>query len=129
MRASDAKPGDILRGIDEMFLRDIELGRSYESEFEGFEPNPPERVLVAHRWLSWYAAGGFKPGGEDVFVYLGHRWVYRRSGKKRSRKIIREVLFRGKPCWVDPHIWRYLERVDSGAPESLQREQAKTTAT
>ena len=50
-------------------------------------------------------------------VYLGHRWIYRRSGEKRSRKIIREVLFRGAPHWVDPSAWRYLERVEEGVEE------------
>ncbi len=111
MRASDAQSGDILRGVEAMYLRDIELGNTMRDELEGFAPNPPERVLVCHRWMAWYGEGGFKPGGEDVIVYIGHRWIYNKQGKKRRRKIVREVLFRGRPCWVDPAVWRYLEKV------------------
>ena len=121
MRASDAEPGDILQGVPEMYFRDIELGRSMQEELAEFEPNPPTRALVCHRWMAWYGEGGYKPGGEDVIIYLGHRWIYRRRNKKRSRKIIREVLFRGVPCWVDPHAWRYLERVGSRVDESVER--------
>ena len=129
MRAKDARKGDILRGIEQIYLRDIELGRGMRSQLEGFGPSPPERALVAHKWMAWFNEGGYKPGGEDVIVYLGHRWIYRYRNKKRSRKIIREVLFRGKPCWVDPQAWRFLERVDSGNEEDFRREQAETTAT
>ena len=114
MRASDAEPGDILQGVPEMYFRDIELGRGMQAELECFGPNPPERALVCHRWMAWYGDGGYKSGGEAVMVYLGHRWIYCLRGKKRSRKMNREVLFRGRPCWVDPHAWRYLERVASG---------------
>ena len=117
MRAKDAVKGDILQGVDNIYLRDIELGRGMRHQLSGFGPNPPERALVAHRWMAWYGEGGYKPGGDDVIVYLGHRWIYRRSGKKRSRKIIREVLFRGAPHWVDPSAWRYLERVEEGVAE------------
>tara|TARA_B100000683_G_C12422088_1_gene528235 strand:- start:302 stop:691 length:390 start_codon:yes stop_codon:yes gene_type:complete len=129
MRAKDAVKGDILQGVDNIYLRDIELGRGMRSQLAGFEPNPPKRALVAHRWMAWFSEGGYKPGGDDVIVYLGHRWIYRRSGEKRSRKIIREVLFRGRPCWVDPQAWRFLERVDSRDEENLQPEQECTTAT
>lgn len=127
MRAKDAEPGDILRGVPEMYFRAIELGRSTQAELLDFKPNPPERVLVCHRWMAWYGEGGYKPGGEDVMVYLGHRWIYRRRDKKRSRKIIREVLFRGAPCWVDPHAWRYLERVESRDAESMGEVQVLNT--
>ena len=123
MRAKDAVPGDILQGVENIYLRDIELGRGMRDQLSGFGPSPPERALVAHKWMAWYGEGGYKPGGDDVIVYLGHRWIYRRSGEKRSRKIIREVLFRGRPCWVDPQAWRFLERVDSGDEENLQPEQ------
>ena len=129
MRAKDAVKGDILQGVENVYLRDIELGHGLRYQLSGFGPNPPERALVAHRWMAWYGEGGYKPGGDDVIVYLGHRWIYRRSGEKRSRKIIREVLFRGRPCWVDPQAWRFLERVDSGDEENLRPEQEKTTAT
>ena len=118
MRAKDAVPGDILQGVEGIYLRDIELGRTMQAELSQFEPNPPTRALVSHRWMAWYTEGGFKPGGEDIIVYLGHRWIYRRRGEKRSRKIIREVLFRGVPCWVDPNVWRYLERVGSRDEET-----------
>ena len=117
MRASDARKGDILQGIEGMYIRGIPIGRTITRELDGFGPNPPERALVAHRWMAWYTEGGYKPGGDEVMVYLGHRWIYRRSGKKRSRKIIREVLFRGAPHWVDPSAWRYLERVEEGVTE------------
>ncbi len=129
MRAKDAVPGDILQGVENIYLRDIELGRGMRSQLEGFGPNPPERALVAHKWMAWFSEGGYKPGGDDVIVYLGHRWIYRYRDKKRSRKIIREVLFRGRPCWVDPQAWRFLERVDSRIGEDFQEEQAETTAT
>ena len=114
MRAKDAVSGDILQGVENIYLRDIELGRGMRDQLSGFGPNPPERALVAHKGMAWFNEGGYKPGGEDVIVYLGHRWIYCHRGEKRSRKIIREVLFRGRPCWVDPYAWRYLERVDSG---------------
>ena len=113
MRAKDAQAGDILQGVEGMFFRDIDIGRGISKELDGYAPNPPTRALVSHRWMSWYGAGGYKPGGEDVIVYLGHRWIYRKEGTKRRRKIIREVLFRGQPCWVDPSVWRYLEKVSS----------------
>ena len=129
MRAKDARSGDILCGVEGIYLRDIELGRGMLFQLDGFSPNPPERALVAHKWMAWFNEGGYKPGGEDVIVYLGHRWIYRYRDKKRSRKIIREVLFRGKPCWVDPQAWRFLERVGTGNEEDLGREQAETTAT
>ncbi len=129
MRAKDAVPGDILQGVENIYLRDIELGRGMRSQLEGFGPNPPERALVAHKWMAWFSEGGYKPGGDDVIVYLGHRWIYRYRDKKRSRKIVREVLFRGRPCWVDPQAWRFLERVDSRIGEDFQEEQAETTAT
>ena len=128
MRAKDARSGDILRGIEEIYLRDIELGRGMQSQLEGFAPNPPERALVAHKWMAWFSEGGYKPGGDDVIVYLGHRWIYRYRDKKRSRKIIREVLFRGRPCWVDPQAWRFLERVDERNKEDFREEQAESNA-
>jgi hypothetical protein len=111
MRASDAQSGDILRGVEAMYLRDIELSAYEQYLLEAFGPNPPNRVLVCHRWMAWYTEGGFKPGGDDVIVYIGHRWIYNKQGKKVRRKIVREVLFRGRPCWVDPAAWRYLEPV------------------
>ncbi len=129
MRAKDAVKGDMLRGIEQIYLRDIELGRGMRSQLEGFGPNPPERALVAHKWMAWYGEGGYVPGGEDAFIYLGHRWIYRYRDSKRSRKIVREVLFRGRPCWVDPQAWRFLERVDERDEEALRAEQAETTAT
>ena len=128
MRAKDAIPGHILQGSEQIYLRDIELGRGMRDQLAGFGPNPPERALIAHKWMAWYAEGGFKVGGEDIIVYLGHRWIYRYRNKKRSRKIIREVLFRGRPCWVDPGAWRYLERVGSGIQETLGKEQESTNA-
>ena len=117
MRAADAKPGDILQGIEGVYLRDIELGRGAAHEMVGFSPNPPTRALVSHRWMAWFTEGGYKPGGEDVLVYVGHRWIYKRDGTKRRKKIIREVLFRGRTCWVDPTVWRYLEKVEEGTEE------------
>ena len=130
MRAKDAVPGDILQGVENIYLRDIELGRGMRYQLEGFGPNPPERALVAHKWMAWFSEGGYKPGGSDVIVYLGHRWIYRYREKKRSRKIIREVLFRGRPCWVDPQAWRFLERVGTRVEDNtLREEQAETTAT
>ena len=129
MRAKDAVPGDILQGVKEVYLRDIELGRGMRDQLTGFRPNPPNRVLVSHRWMAWYAEGGYKVGGEDIIVYLGHRWIYKNRGKKRSRKIIREVLFRGQPCWVDPGVWRYLERVEERDQTTPIAEQETTDAT
>lgn len=116
MRASDAQPGDMLHGIPEIYLREVGLtNRAATKEWAGFKPNPPKRILVAHKWMAWYEAGGFKKGGDDLFVYIGHRWLYKDhdvvKGKKR-RRIVREVLFRGRPCWVDPNAWRYIEKVN-----------------
>lgn len=112
MRAKDARAGDILQGVASVYFRDIEIGRGLAKELQGYSPNPPTRALVSHRWMAWYGEGGFKPGGEDVIVYIGHRWIYRKVDGKRRRKIIREVLFRGKPCWVDPNAWKYLEKIE-----------------
>ena len=68
MRAKDAVPGDILQGVKEVYLRDIELGRGMRDQLSGFGPNPPNRALVSHRWMAWYGEGGFKAGGEDIMV-------------------------------------------------------------
>ncbi len=110
MRASDAQAGDILRGIPEMYWRSVDLRDGVS--WRGFEPNPPHKVLTAHRWMAWYSEGGFRPGGDDVFVYVGHRWVYKTVDGKRKKRIVREVLFRGEPCWIDPAVWKYLEKVE-----------------
>jgi len=96
-----------------MFFREVRLdGMSDRAEWDGYGPNKPELCLVSHRWMGWAVQEGFRPGGSEVFVYIGHRYVYRKTEGKTRRRIVREALYRGRPCWIDPDTWRYIEKVE-----------------
>jgi len=113
MRVNDLVEGDMLRPMEGIYLRRLDLGRKESIRWRGWTPNPPGEVLVHHRWMGWLEHAGWADNRDEPLIYLGHRWCYRQlPGQKRKRRIVREVLHRGKPIWVDSAVWQWLEKIE-----------------